>query len=73
MSMCVWGAEDDNRFYATAGKCTHGAADPADGRWWKGTWLMECPKHNGCFDFKTGMAMRLPVRSKLRFYSLIRQ
>ena len=27
--------------------------------------LIECPKHNGCFDFKTGEAKRLPVRQRL--------
>lgn len=28
---CVYHAEDDRQFYATAGKCTHGAADLGDG------------------------------------------
>jgi hypothetical protein len=27
--------------------------------------LIECPKHNGCFDFKTGLPKRLPVRQPL--------
>jgi len=63
----VYHAEDDRKFYATAGKCTHGAADLADGLVVEGN-LIECPKHNGCFDFKTGKPMRLPVRSKLATY-----
>jgi hypothetical protein len=27
--------------------------------------LIECPKHNGCFDFKTGLPKRLPVRTAI--------
>ena len=30
--------------------------------------LIECPKHNGCFDFKTGEAKRLPARAPLATY-----
>jgi hypothetical protein len=30
--------------------------------------LVECPKHNGCFDFKTGMPKRLPVKTRLATY-----
>ena len=61
---CVYHAEDDGLFYATAGKCTHGAAPLADGLIVEGN-LIECPKHNGCFDFKTGAPKRLPVKTKL--------
>ena len=35
--------------------------------------LIECPKHNGCFDFKTGKAIRLPVRSKLATFPVKRE
>lgn len=59
----VYHAEDDRKFYATAGKCTHGAADLSDGLVTGN--LIECPKHNGCFDFKTGEPKRLPVRTRL--------
>lgn len=62
-SYCVYHAEDDGKFYATAGKCTHGAADLGDGLVTGN--LIECPKHNGCFDFKTGEPKRLPVRQRL--------
>merc|ERR1712232_1405476 len=61
---CVYHAEDDDCFYATAGKCTHGAADLGDGMIVSGN-LVECPKHNGCFDFKTGLPKRLPVKRRL--------
>ena len=62
-SYCVYHAEDDDEFYATAGKCTHGAADLEDGLVLGN--LIECPKHNGCFDFKTGEPKRLPVKRRL--------
>ena len=60
---CVYHAEDDGLFYATAGKCTHGAAALSDGLVTGN--LVECPKHNGCFDFKTGQPKRLPVKTRL--------
>jgi len=41
---CVYHAEDDGKFYATAGSCTHGAAHLADGMILGN--LIECPKHN---------------------------
>ena len=59
----VYHAEDDGKWYATAGRCTHGAADLVDGLVTGN--LIECPKHNGCFDFKTGLAKRLPVKTRL--------
>merc|ERR1719324_1662929 len=62
-SYLVYHAEDDDMFYATAGKCTHGAADLEDGIVIGN--LIECPKHNGCFDFKTGLPKRLPARLRL--------
>ena len=30
--------------------------------------LIECPKHNGQFDYRTGEAMRLPVCVDLRTF-----
>merc|ERR1712232_1393779 len=60
---CVYHAADDDQFYATAGKCTHGSADLADGLVTGN--LIECPKHNGCFDFKTGQPKRPPVKIRL--------
>lgn len=51
----------------TAGKCTHGAAYLADGLVLDGN-IVECPKHNGCFDFKTGLPKRLPVKARLATY-----
>ena len=65
-SYCVYHAEDDGKFYATAGQCTHGRAELADGLVLGN--LVECPKHNGCFDFKTGEPKRLPVKRRLATY-----
>mmetsp|Transcript_31884 Transcript_31884/g.63667 ORF Transcript_31884/g.63667 Transcript_31884/m.63667 type:complete len:140 (-) Transcript_31884:95-514(-) len=65
-SYCVYHAADDGRYYATAGTCTHGAASLADGVVVGN--LIECPKHNGCFDFKTGQPKRLPVRAPLKTF-----
>mmetsp|Transcript_22313 Transcript_22313/g.58224 ORF Transcript_22313/g.58224 Transcript_22313/m.58224 type:complete len:482 (+) Transcript_22313:52-1497(+) len=62
-SYCVYHAEDDDGFYATAGTCTHGSASLGDGLVLGN--LIECPKHNGCFDFKTGAPTRLPVKRAL--------
>ena len=56
----------DNKYYATDGHCTHAQVHLADGLV-MGT-LIECPKHNGRFDFCTGEAKRLPVRTPLRTY-----
>jgi len=60
---CVYHAEDDGKFYATAGKCTLGAALLSEGLVTGN--LIECPKHNGCFDFKTGLPKRSPVKTRL--------
>jgi len=62
-SYVVYHAEDDQKWYATAAKCTHGAAELSDGLVTGN--LIECPKHNGCFDFKTGLPKRLPVKLRL--------
>ncbi len=45
--------------YATDGLCTHGSAHLAEGMV-KGT-LIECPKHNGRFDFTDGSPQRKPA------------
>ena len=30
--------------------------------------VIECPKHNGRFDYRTGEAVRVPARNALRTY-----
>ncbi len=46
-------------FHATAGKCTHEAVHLCDGLVMGH--LIECPKHNGQFDYRTGKAIRAPA------------
>jgi len=54
------------QFFATDGKCTHEAVHLADGLVMDDT--IECPKHNGRFNYKTGAALRAPVCVNLRTY-----
>jgi 3-phenylpropionate/trans-cinnamate dioxygenase ferredoxin subunit len=56
----------DDRFFATQGLCTHEAACLADGLVMGD--IIECPKHNGRFSYKTGEAKGAPVTVGLRTY-----
>jgi 3-phenylpropionate/trans-cinnamate dioxygenase ferredoxin component len=56
----------DDAFYATDGLCTHEAVHLADGLVMDDT--VECPKHNGVFDYKTGAAKGAPVCINLKTY-----
>jgi 3-phenylpropionate/trans-cinnamate dioxygenase ferredoxin component len=56
----------DDRYYATEGLCTHGKVHLADGLVMGG--LIECPKHNGQFDFTTGQPKRAPACAKLKTF-----
>ena len=56
----------DGKFYATAGKCTHEEVHLSDGLVLDH--LIECPKHNGQFDYRTGEAKRAPVCINLKTY-----
>jgi 3-phenylpropionate/trans-cinnamate dioxygenase ferredoxin subunit len=56
----------DDEFYATDGVCTHEHALLADGLVMGN--VVECPKHNGRFDYTTGEAKRAPVCVDLRTY-----
>jgi len=49
----------ENEFYATAGHCTHEMTLLCDGLVMGS--VIECPKHNGRFDYKTGKALAAPV------------
>lgn len=57
---------DDDRYYATDGLCTHEQVHLADGLV-MGT-IIECPKHNGRFDFRNGAAKGAPVCVDLATY-----
>lgn len=56
----------DGRFYATDGICTHEHALLSDGLVLDH--LIECPKHMGRFDYRTGAAKGAPVCVALRTY-----
>jgi 3-phenylpropionate/trans-cinnamate dioxygenase ferredoxin component len=58
----------DNRYFATDGLCTHEHAPLADGL--VTGCIIECPKHNGRFDFTTGKATRRPARIDLKTYAV---
>jgi 3-phenylpropionate/trans-cinnamate dioxygenase ferredoxin component len=57
---------DDQVFYASDGHCTHQRALLCDGLVMDG--VIECPKHNGRFDYRTGKALGAPVIKDLRIY-----
>ncbi|SEN94254.1 3-phenylpropionate/trans-cinnamate dioxygenase ferredoxin subunit [Gemmobacter aquatilis] len=56
----------EGEFFATAGRCTHEDVHLCDGLVMGH--LIECPKHNGQFDYRTGAAKRAPVCEALRTY-----
>jgi 3-phenylpropionate/trans-cinnamate dioxygenase ferredoxin subunit len=49
----------DGAVFATDGLCTHEQVHLADGLVMGDT--IECPKHNGRFNYQTGAAVRAPV------------
>jgi 3-phenylpropionate/trans-cinnamate dioxygenase ferredoxin subunit len=56
----------DGKFYATDGLCTHQKVHLSGGFVMDN--LIECPKHNGRFDFTTGQAQGAPVCVALKTY-----
>ena len=56
----------DDRYFAIDGFCTHEETHLADGLVMD--WIIECPKHNGRFDFRTGAAKGAPVCVDLKTY-----
>lgn len=56
----------DDKYYATDGLCTHEKIHLADGLVMDN--IIECPKHNGRFDYRTGEARGAPVCINLRTY-----
>ncbi len=50
---------DDDKYFATDGLCTHEQVHLADGLVMGS--IIECPKHNGRFDYRTGAAKGAPV------------
>jgi 3-phenylpropionate/trans-cinnamate dioxygenase ferredoxin component len=58
----------EDTFHATDGLCTHERAILADGLVMGN--IIECPKHNGRFDYKSGQAKRTPARVNLKTYGV---
>jgi 3-phenylpropionate/trans-cinnamate dioxygenase ferredoxin subunit len=56
----------DDAWYATDGLCTHEAVHLADGLVMDH--VIECPKHNGRFDYRSGQAKSAPACVNLRTY-----
>jgi len=56
----------EGEVFATDGLCTHEQVHLADGLVLDDT--IECPKHNGRFNYKTGAALRTPACVNLATY-----
>ena len=57
---------DDDAYFATDGLCTHEKVHLADGLVMGS--IIECPKHNGRFDYTSGKAKGAPVCIDLKTY-----
>ncbi|PDT08222.1 MULTISPECIES: MocE family 2Fe-2S type ferredoxin [unclassified Rhizobium] len=58
----------DGKFFATDGLCTHERIALADGLVMGD--IIECPKHNGRFNYRTGKALSGPVCENLAIYAV---
>lgn len=56
----------DDEFFATDGLCTHEQVHLSGGLVMD--YIIECPKHNGRFDYRTGDPKGAPVCVKLHTY-----
>ena len=66
-SYAIYRTEDDD-FYATDGQCSHEQVQLCNGLLMGH--LIECPKHNGRFDIRTGQAVRAPATQALKTYAV---
>ena len=57
----------DDSYYATDGLCTHEEAMLCEGLVMDH--IIECPKHNGRFDYRTGEGKGAPIRVDLKTYA----
>ena len=58
----------EDEYFATDGLCTHEKVHLADGLVMNH--IIECPKHNGRFNYKTGAALGAPVCVNLKTYTV---
>jgi 3-phenylpropionate/trans-cinnamate dioxygenase ferredoxin subunit len=66
-TFAVYRSPEDS-FHATDGMCTHEKVHLADGLVMDH--VIECPKHNGRFDYRTGEARGAPVCVNLKTYPI---
>ncbi len=66
-TFAIYRSPNDN-FYCTDGLCTHEQVHLADGLVIDN--IIECPKHNGRFDYRTGEAKGAPVCVDLQTYAV---
>jgi len=64
-TFAIYRSPDDN-YYCTDGLCSHEKVHLADGLVMDN--IIECPKHNGRFDYTNGFAMGAPVCINLKTY-----
>ena len=64
-SFAIYRSPED-KYFATEGLCTHEKIHLADGLVMND--IIECPKHNGRFNYKTGTALGAPVCVNLKTY-----
>jgi Na+-transporting NADH:ubiquinone oxidoreductase subunit F len=57
-----------DEYVLTDGSCTHGDASLAEGL--LQGWTLECPRHNGRFDLRTGEAVRRPATRPINVRAL---
>ena len=60
--------DSSSEFVLSDGLCTHGQAHLAEGAVLD--CMVECPKHNGCFDLRTGEALRYPATEPITLYDV---
>ncbi len=66
-TFAIYRSEGDE-YFATAGLCTHEKVHLADGLVMGD--IIECPKHNGRFNYKTGEAKGAPVCVNLKTFPI---
>jgi 3-phenylpropionate/trans-cinnamate dioxygenase ferredoxin subunit len=64
-SFAIYRSPED-AYFCTDGLCSHEQAHLADGLVMGS--VIECPKHNGQFDYRTGEARRAPACENLATY-----
>lgn len=64
-TFAIYRSPDDD-YFATDGLCTHERVHLADGLVMDD--IIECPKHNGRFNYKTGAGQGAPICVALKTY-----